>query len=267
MPIWAAARCTSAAVPYFKQLEWQGHHLVDGAFKMNCPAACAYSEAKGIWPNKECDILLSLGTGIPEMSQIPSNHKLFSFLREIATDMTDSNAAWQRFFGSSLLPQKADIFFRLSPTYDGIGYDLDDFGKLDDIERETDRWMKSATQVEALTNIRDRLIASLFFFRQTAHGEGEILCRLPVDARQKLVEGMRKEADSNLFMVQYDEGPETQIDVAETLRGPATTVELRFHVTVCNPPPKKIDVNMRALGAQEEKWVPISGSPYVVSEE
>jgi hypothetical protein len=37
---------------HFKPLEWQGHQLVDGAFKFNCPAACAYSEAQSIWPDK-----------------------------------------------------------------------------------------------------------------------------------------------------------------------------------------------------------------------
>jgi hypothetical protein len=207
-------------------------------------------------PIKHCDILLSLGTG----------NKFYFLARQLIEKMIDANAAWQKFINSSSLAQQTNIF-RLSPTYEGIGYDLDDFGKLDDIESETERWM--ATQDKALTNICNKLIASLFFFRLTANCKGEILCRLPVEAYQDLVKGMREEAHSNpvIFMVEYDEERDVPIDVAKVLSGPASSTGLCFHVTLPKPPRKKVLVTMRTLGVQEEQWLPISGSPYVIPED
>lgn len=259
MPTWAAARCTSASVPYFKPLEWQGHTLVDGAFKLNCPVSCAYSEAQYIWPDKRCDILLSLGTGRGIDSPPPP----------------DAGGTWRNFVAS--VSQQGGIF-RLDPTYSGAGFALDEFRKLNQIERQVYEWI--LTQSLLLTEVCGQLIASLFFFCplgpiKDGIQAGEILCRLPTDltARQNLVDAMLQETDLNLFMVEYNgKSGKTQvpIPVGSTLRSLRSTAELCFHVQLGNMPVTEdvmIHVKMRMLNrleAQFSVWLPISGSPYRV---
>src|ERR1700720_1661613 len=112
MPVWAAARCTSAASPYFKPLLWNGHTLFDGGFTLNCPAASAYSEAKHIWPGKRHDILLSLGTGItPDHSPLDLCSPLGTAIA-VAGHMADAQAAWMKFCNSH---SECHNLFRLDP--------------------------------------------------------------------------------------------------------------------------------------------------------
>ena len=269
MPTWAAARCTSALVPYFKPLEWQGHTLFDGGFKLNCPASCAYSEAQYIWPDKRCDILLSLGAGsVIDSPRPPAGHK-----SAVASDLTDAGGTWDKFVASV---SQQDRIFRLDPTYSGAGFALDEFRKLNQIERQVYEWI--LTQSLLLTEVCGQLIASLFFFCplgpiKDGIQAGEILCRLPTDltARQNLVDAMLQETDLNLFMVEYDgKSGKTQvpIPVGSTLRSLRSTAELCFHVQLGNMPVTEevmIHVKMRMLNrleAQFSVWLPISGSPY-----
>ena len=160
MPVWAAARCTSAAFPYFKPLEWQGQMLFDGGFKLDCPAACANSEAKSIWPRKHCDILLSLGSGTTSNLSSSASHRLFRVFRAIA-DISDSQTAWERFLGETL--QKRNLF-RLNPSYGGTRFELDSVRKLNEIENQTERWI--ATQNDgANQHMRSPHCRRFFFFR------------------------------------------------------------------------------------------------------
>jgi hypothetical protein len=268
MPIWAAARCTSAAVPYFKALHRQGLTLIDGGFKLNCPAACAHSEAKCIWPGKPCDIFLSLGTGrATRRHSPPLRHKLIG--------LADAEEAWDRF--QATLQQK-DGVFRLNPTYSGTGFTLYEVEKLNEIERQVEEWI--ATQNALLTDICGHLIAALFFFRFGSAEDGgqigEIHCRLPagLKERQNLVGAMLQEADSNLFVVEYDDcrlsGIRTYISVAGALGG-GSTAELCLRARLEDLPAvgtTTIHVKMRSLygrqlvGSQHLQWLPISGSPY-----
>jgi hypothetical protein len=278
MSLWAAARCTSAAVPYFKPLEWQGQILLDGGFKLNCPASCAYSEAQSIWPDKHCDILLSLGTGRSTSNRLlsPAHNTIFRVAHAAAKDMTDAEAGWDEFMAK---PLSKDGIFRLNPTYTGSGFELDEFQKLDEIERQAEEWI--TTQSATLHNICDQLIASLFFFHplswlQDGVHTGEILCRLPVGlgARQNLIDRMRQEIDPNLFVVEYNHSgglTRVHIDVADALKSFDETAELYFPLKLHDfPAGVKIHVMMRSLCTPQSaniprfEWWPISGSPYVV---
>jgi hypothetical protein len=278
MPIWAAARCTSAAVPYFKALQRQGLTLIDGGFKLNCPAACAHSEAKCIWPGKPCDILLSLGTGKATSHHSPPvRHKLrvISLAQSVIGDLTDAEGAWDKFQATL---QQRDGVFRLNPTYYGPGFTLDEIEELNEIERQVEEWIP--TQDALLTDICDHLIAALFFFRLEDGGQtGEIHCRLPpgLKERHSLFGAMLQEADSNLFVVEYKDrrssGIRTYISVAGAL-DPGSTAELCLRASLKNLPPvatTTIHVKMRSLyrrqlvGFQHLKWLPISGSPYTYS--
>ena len=269
MPVWAAARCTSAAFPYFKPLEWKGHMLFDGGFKLNCPAARAYSEAKSIWPQKRCDILLSLGTGATPNRPPPKLRTIIGVATAIAGDIADADKAWDEFKDGPL--QR----FRLNPGYHGTGFELDDVRQLNEIRTRTEEWV---AKVDEITNICDRLIAALFFFCQSGKMNGgvqvgEILCRLPADlqARQKLVGDMlEKEAGLPLFAVKYNGTTIAHVSVGEAFKDPSSTAELRLPVELRNFPATGeiiIDVEMRSLGMHpsgQAPWLPISGSPYII---
>ena len=278
IPVWAAARGTSAAVPYFKPLEWQGQMFLDGGFKLNCPSACAYSEAKCIWPDKRCDVLLSLGTGrAMNRQQPPVKKNLFRLAYAVADDMTNAEEAWTKF--KMELPRK-DGIFRLTPAYSGSGFALDECQKLNEIERQAEAWI--ATQNSPLTHICHQLIAALFFFRLLGPAEGgmqvgEIVCRLPVglEVRQKLIDHMLLKG-SKLFVVEF-EGcpPETRliVNAPPALRRLDATDELCLRVEPLNlsaTGATKIHIRMQSLDMHQlgdaEKWLPISGSPYPIQE-
>ncbi len=62
VPMWQAARATSAAPTYFEPLRFGKMALVDGGVFANDPAMCAYAEAARIAPGDR-PYLVSLGTG------------------------------------------------------------------------------------------------------------------------------------------------------------------------------------------------------------
>jgi len=177
--------------------------LLDGAFQLNCPVVGAFSEGKCIWPDRRCDVLLSLGTGKSSARHQPSSHHAVRLLKAIAHNISDSEATWENFAAD---PPQAQGIFRLNPVYHGTGFELDDVRKLEEIEKQTEAWIAASTM--EITLVCDQLIAALFFFHPAGSSDsvqgGEILCRLPVDmeARQKLIDGMLDEQDLNLFSVE-----------------------------------------------------------------
>jgi hypothetical protein len=219
MPVWAAARCTSATPLYFKPIEWQGKMLLDGGLQHNCPAACAYSEAKSIWPGKPCDILLSLGTGTAQNSQ-PTSGPWSTFVRSL---------------------EEKERMFRLNP--ENTAFELDNCQALDEIGSQATCWLEA--QNKELTDICGQLVAALFFLRPLGSNEdgvqqGEILCRLPADleANQNLVRRMLQiqEDGLNLFEVDYGGRFQAHVNVVEVLKTSRHNEELRFHVILPDLP-------------------------------
>jgi hypothetical protein len=274
MPVWAAARCTSAAPPYFKPYRWQGQTLLDGGFKLNCPAAAALSEAESIWPDKRCDIMLSLGTGKATVPNRPSTHSLVRLMNDITEAVLDTEDSWKKFTAAT--PQKFGIF-RINPVYKGMGYELDDFKKLDEIQKQVEGWLDQHDH--EITAACDQLIASLFYYVPNGainNGEqkGTILCRLPVDiaARQSLLDGMRRQKDTNIFLVQFVGSPrlDMPIDVLGSLRAVQIGEELRIPVQLRDLPEADgitIQIQMRSLFETKTTFVTeshISGSPYIL---
>jgi predicted acylesterase/phospholipase RssA len=70
--IWEALRATSAAPTYFDAITIHDVEYVDGGFGCNNPSRVVYNEAKTIWPGREIDCILSIGTGMPKIQSIPN---------------------------------------------------------------------------------------------------------------------------------------------------------------------------------------------------
>jgi hypothetical protein len=275
MPVWAAARSTSAAFPYFKSFQWRGQTLLDGGFKLNCPAAVALSEAKSIWPEKRCDIMLSLGTGKGTIPGKPSSHASVygRLIKDITESLLNTEDIWNKFIVA--IPQQVGIF-RINPVYSGAGYELDDFRQLDKIQREIEGWLD--TRDHEIVSVCDQLVSALFYFVPNGlinKGEqtGTILCRLPVDlvARQSLLDGMRQQEDMNIFSVQFVGIPrdDIPINVLGSLKAVRSGDELRIPVRLRNLPETgtiTIQIQMRSLFGGRSSFTrgsQISGSPYV----
>jgi hypothetical protein len=152
---------------------------------------------------------------------------------------------------------------------------LDDSQKLDEIQAWAEQWV--ANQDALLNEVCDRLIAALFFFRLGPMYDGvqvgEILCRLPpgLAERQNLVAAMVMDADSSLFVVEYNgrRSSRTRIDIndAQTLRSLGSTDELLLQVRLEDFPAHgktPVHVTMRSLHTGSPADIPISGSPYVL---
>jgi hypothetical protein len=279
MPTWVAARCTSAAQPYFEPFHWDGQIFLDGGYKLTCPAQAALNEAESIWPGKHCDALVSLGTGTSteDSTSKASPHNVKLSQQRIIEKAISARHIWKEFSAefSGKLP-----LFRLDPAYKGGGFALDDFKRLQEIERQTNEWIEGSEQQDSLIRICDQLIAALFFFqtvrvRQDGLLQGEIRCRLPVDieGHQTLVDKMWSQTDSNLFAVVF-ESKRTLLDVKKSLqpdmRGSELCIPADIQLLASNLPNLReitIRIEMRPLsvGLTSSEWSPISGSPYVLS--
>jgi hypothetical protein len=246
--------------------------LLDGGFLVNCPAPVACFEAAAIWPKKRCDILVSLGTGV-SVSGGKSLPNIIQVLKKMVELATDSEDIWSKF--KDHLDREAQLrVFRLNPQYSGIGFALDDFEKLDEIEKQTTAWL--ATQKSEIDLICNRLIAALFFFVQTSRPDsnkltGDILCRLPVDlgARQRLFEGMGKEPKAALFVVELIDHNRPPVEIrAGWLEHTRSGEELRVPFELRELPVEgqiTLQISMRNFRKKSDsRLFPISGSPYVV---
>ena len=121
--IWQAARATSAASTFFEPITI-GHadsKLFDGAQSgMNNPIEIAHNESRVIFPGEE-RIIVSLGTGVPAMTNISGNiRKLLKAMIEVATDAERQS---ELFLEGALSMVEARRLFRFNVTGDlgGIG--------------------------------------------------------------------------------------------------------------------------------------------------
>ena len=202
MPVWEAARCTSAASPYFKPFEWRGKWLFDGGPNHNSLAARAFSEAECIWPSQRCDILLSLGPGTPSKHSASGSRKSFAGDEAVvaSSNTTNAQAAWAKFLADH--PQQSHNLFRLNPSY-SKAFTVKKH-KYSEIQSQTETWI--GERDEEMNNVCDRLIAALFFFCPSSEVHdgvqvGKIFCRLPPKEGLQLINRILAKADLPLFAV------------------------------------------------------------------
>jgi len=78
-PLWVAARATSSAPTYYDVCEYQGHKFVDGALFANNPTLFGLGEAKQLFPHREVEVCVSVGTGRLAPRSSPPPQYLFNW--------------------------------------------------------------------------------------------------------------------------------------------------------------------------------------------
>jgi hypothetical protein len=284
MPSWAAARCTSAATPHFSAFQWQGQALLDGCFRSSCPAKLGLEEANDIWPEKRCDVLVSLGTGkSASQNESSSTRDVLSASGKTVDIVSSAEDLWNQALAhaenDTTLKER---LFRLNPIYQGDGFVYDDHEKLGRIAAQAKQWLDTPYAHGQLANVSGRLISALFFFVLAGRIDngtqrGQILCRLPTDLseRCRLVGAMRHLPASRLFRVTHVDNPREPefADARESLLDLLPGFELRVPVTIEGlPDVGRVDIEIEMLNVcqrstmETEMWSPISASPYTLRE-
>lgn len=91
MLLWQAIRASSAAPVFFEDCLIDDERYVDGGFMANNPSAVALSEAKKLWPDRDVDLLLSVGTGrrVPAPMAKTSTTSLINLATALVESATD----------------------------------------------------------------------------------------------------------------------------------------------------------------------------------
>lgn len=87
--IWQACRATSAAPTFFPPMEIGTPPIayVDGGLGYNNPIRALMEEVSHLWPNKKIGCIISVGTGVPESSDIGRKIRpLFETMKKMSLD-------------------------------------------------------------------------------------------------------------------------------------------------------------------------------------
>lgn len=147
--IWEAARATSAAPTFFKQIEiGRKQPFVDGGWGRNNPSRVVLDEAKAVFGNRKIGCLVSIGTGQVKVISIkkPGLFQRFmpgdvpadimDVLDAIATDCEDVHEAMLGLFSNS-----PNTYFRLNVEHGMEGIELSEWEKLSNVEAHTAQYM------------------------------------------------------------------------------------------------------------------------------
>ncbi|KAF8533989.1 acyl transferase/acyl hydrolase/lysophospholipase [Trichophaea hybrida] len=194
IPIWEAARCTSAAPSYFPPhtLRDTGS-FQDGGLRHNNPVNIAQWEARVIWPKATVmDIVLSVGTGTSPSTASSTRFLSGSFIARLYRSFVaslDGQKAWEEL--QNCLPQERKAnYFRLNVAFDGKEPALDDLVEMHRLKAP--RTSRYGNELE----IAESLVAKQFYFefdhlprylRGRYHCSGYILCRFQGSQQAKLL--------------------------------------------------------------------------------
>jgi len=153
-----ALRMSSAAPTYFSAVKSQNRIYIDGGMTANNPTEIGIFESHNKWPDKNIDLILSVGTGIPEDGKGSVNLlSLFSGLVNIATSSNDIHLRVEEWLHmTSPQPQ----YYRFSPP--GLGsIPLDESNDeiLGAMEEKTELYMD--TQKEVIDKLSQGLLCTI----------------------------------------------------------------------------------------------------------
>jgi hypothetical protein len=138
--IWEAARATSAASSFFDPIiiGKDGEEFTDGATGNNNPVEEVYREAREIWPESAIRCFVSIGTGIPAVTDFGDNLKeIGKSIIKISIETENTAEAFKKRVGEYKLQGR---YFRFNTTgLEGVG--LEEYKKRALIASATKRYL------------------------------------------------------------------------------------------------------------------------------
>jgi patatin-like phospholipase/acyl hydrolase len=144
--IWEAARATSAAPTFFKQIEiGRRQPFIDGGLGRNNPSRVVLEEANALFRARPIGCLVSIGTGQAKIISIKKPGFLqqvvptdvIEALKGISTDCEATHQDMQHLFAKS-----PNIYFRLNVEQGMQGIELSEWERLAHVEAYTMNYLR-----------------------------------------------------------------------------------------------------------------------------
>jgi len=155
--IWEAARATSAAPAFFKQIEiGRAQPYIDGGLGRNNPSRVVLDEAKRLFGARHIGCLVSIGTGRAETISIKKSGgfgqivptDIFDTLKAITSDCEATHEAMLGLFSN--LPA---TYFRLNVDQGMQGIDFSKWERLSNVEAHTTQYLRRTEVVEKVASL------------------------------------------------------------------------------------------------------------------
>ncbi len=170
--IWQAARATSAAPTFFKQIQiGRSQPFVDGGMGCNNPSKVLLEEANSLFKSCSIGCLLSIGTGQATVTAIrtpgffqqiiPTD--VINALNQITTDCETIHEAMLGHFAN--LP---NIYFRFNVEHGMQEIRLSDWEELGSVEAHTTQYLKKKEISNKLNLVVNAICAPKAFIQPTA---------------------------------------------------------------------------------------------------
>ncbi|CAD0047936.1 unnamed protein product [Aureobasidium pullulans] len=156
LTIWQAARATSAAPTFFKQLVIGNHQFIDGGLGSNNPCRVLLKECQQIYRKKPgCTVscIISIGSGMPKNIGISELNGIgFSWLRDVvktlsgmATDCEAINEEVATWFKAT-----PNLYYRFNVEQGLQDVEMDKHEKLNIVTAKTEGYLSKDVQQERL---------------------------------------------------------------------------------------------------------------------
>ena len=118
-PLWSCLRATTAAPGYFPEFKLREEIFQDGAICANNPCGIAMHEARCLFPDRNIDCVVSIGTGkfVTDMEPISEPKSSLGFLNSVRSAIkmvVDTESV--HFVLSDLLDSSSTLYIRLNPS-------------------------------------------------------------------------------------------------------------------------------------------------------
>ena len=168
VPVWSSLRATTAAPAYFTEHRIDGVGIFqDGALTANNPTGVAIHESKMLFPRREIDCVVSIGTGKfrTDSADSKSNLGIIGSMRsamrmvvdtEVVHDMLRDFLSTGEPDGSSRRPQgrRRGVYVRLNPDIEPVALDERRTSVLSKLQSSFDEWVKGDNPGQGRGRIR-----------------------------------------------------------------------------------------------------------------
>lgn len=157
IPIWQAARATSAAPLYFDPAVVGASHTkyLDGGLGANNPVNFAVKKAKNIWPEVNIACLVSIGAGFTRLKhQSTQLFGLFKYLRSVVTETEQTAAIFASVNREMTI---ASRYFRFNVDYGEKNYSFDEQKAIAGIEYAAKEYCARVETLESINSCAEKL--------------------------------------------------------------------------------------------------------------